>query len=950
MASHPHDFIDEVKARTNIVEIIGADVTLRPCGVAMKGLSPFNAESDPSFVVWPKSQRWHDYSKGGSRGGDVIEYVMERQGIGFPEALNQLAQRAGLQRPDQDEKDFAAEMARIAERREIEKILTQAAAYYHRVLPTKIRRELYQEHYGLTDETIDQLQLGWADGHLFDYLHDQLGLHRSVVLKTGLILQTRMGGVHDFFENRLVFPYWKGGRVVYFIARRTQYSGDERWEDPKYKKLPTHSEKYGHVSPAIGNDHFYNEDAARGTDELLITEGVTDCISAMQAGIPCISPVTTRFPERDVPKLLALTRTAKRIIVCNDAEESGAGEAGALVTAAALHRDGRDVRIAVLPRPKGVEKIDINEFLKARSADELRSVLGAAKRYPEHLLDGILKETPPAELEKRLEPVLAAIACCKAIERDAYVAAITDRFGVKARAVRELLKQAKKDGRQPDRKPVVRPRIELGGQLREIAAQAWGAIHAGNQPPRVFARSDAIVRIVFDENGARIGALNDDAVLKLLSEVADWVVPTDMGDRQVFPPHQVVKVVYTEPKGLPILQALLSCPVFASSGRLLREPGYHANAQAWIDLPADLGLPTVSPAPTDEEVAAARGLLLDDLLVDFPFVDQSDRAHMLAMLLLPFARRLIPGLTPIHLVEAPTAGSGKGKLVAVVGILTSGASASGGAIPDNDEEVRKKITSELASGNPLLILDNADDKKRLDSATLASALTMPVWRDRLLGQTKMLALPNQAVWIVTGNNPRLSTELARRCIRIRIDPKVDRPWLRSDFKHPLLEDWAKENRAALLHAALTLTQNWLARGRPPGPGRLGSFERWSEVMGGILSAASVPGFLGNLESLYETADTEGGMWREFIVAWWSAHQDAPVRVAELAKLCAAGDFMEPVLGEGSEKSQHIRLGRALQRARERVFGEHRIEATIDPHTKRPVYRLVKVAAEASDAA
>lgn len=87
------------------------------------------------------------------------------------------------------------------------------------------------------------------------------------------------------------------------------------------------------------------------------------------------------------------------------------------------------------------------------------------------------------------------------------------------------------------------------------------------------------------------------------------------------------------------------------------------------------------------------------------------------------------------------------------------------------------------------------------------------------------------------------------------------------------------------------------------------------------------------------------MWRELILVWWFTHKDAPIRVAELAKLCAAGDLMEPVLGEGSEKSQHIRLGRALQRVRERVFGEHRVEAATDPHTKRPVYRLAKVIPE-----
>ncbi len=222
MTAGSRDFVEEVRARSNIAEIIGAEVALRPCGNVLKGLSPFNPETEPSFVIWPESQRWRDYSKGGGRGGDVFDYVMERQRLGFREALHQLADRAGLKRPDQSDQEYARELVRISERREVEALLTHAAAYYHRVLPTKIRTELYRDHYGFTDETIDQLQLGWADGHLFDHFHDQLGLNRAAALKTGLIAQTPWGGVQDFFQNRLVFPYWKQGKVVYFIARRTQ--------------------------------------------------------------------------------------------------------------------------------------------------------------------------------------------------------------------------------------------------------------------------------------------------------------------------------------------------------------------------------------------------------------------------------------------------------------------------------------------------------------------------------------------------------------------------------------------------------------------------------------------------------------------------------------------------------------------------------------------------------
>jgi DNA primase catalytic core len=435
------EFVEEVRGRTDIVELIGGDVELRPSGKTLKALSPFHAETNPSFVVWPDTQTWHDFSNGGGLGGDVFSYLEEREKCGFKEALFQLAERAGIKRPDQDDEQYQREVALLLERREVERLLGQAAAHYHRVLPTKIRETLYRGHYGFTDETIDRLLLGWADGHLYDHFRDVLGVGRELALKTGLFVVVAGGQIEDFFRDRLVFPYWRHGHVVYFIARSTRFTGDEEWEKAKYKKLLTHSEKHAYVSPTVGNDYFYNEDAARGAEELVVTEGVTDCISAMQAGLACISPVTTRFRERDLPKLLGLTRWAKKIVICNDAEASGAGEAGALETAAALHREGRDVRIALLPRPDGADKIDLNEFLKAHTPDELGSVLAAAKRYAEHLLERIPKNTPPADLTPLLRPVLEAIATAAPLERDGYLDAIGKRFGIKRRTLAQMLRQ-----------------------------------------------------------------------------------------------------------------------------------------------------------------------------------------------------------------------------------------------------------------------------------------------------------------------------------------------------------------------------------------------------------------------------------------------------------------------------------------------------------------------------
>ncbi len=437
------DFIEEVRGASDIVSVVGTDVELRPAGRTLKGLSPFHQEKTPSFVVWPHNQSWYDFSNGGGLGGDVFAYVQQRDQVCFKEALFTLAERQGIRRPDQDDEAFRHELELLVERRDVDRLLTQAASYYHRVLPTRIREEWFRDHYGFSDETIDELQLGWACGHLFDHFTGELKVERSLALKTGLFVLVGGGRVEDFFRDRLVFPYWKGGQVVYFIARSTQFTGDEEWERSKYKKLLTHSERHGYVSETVRNDTFYNEDSARGAEEVLITEGVTDCISAAQAGIACISPVTTRFRKQDVPKLVRLTRWAKRVVICNDAEASGAGAAGAQETAAALHAEGRDVRIAELPRPDGVEKIDVNEFLKANPPEAFREVLNGARRYLEHLIDSIAADTSKIDLAAQLRPAMELIARRPAIEQDGYLDIITKRFKVGRRAVNAMLREAR---------------------------------------------------------------------------------------------------------------------------------------------------------------------------------------------------------------------------------------------------------------------------------------------------------------------------------------------------------------------------------------------------------------------------------------------------------------------------------------------------------------------------
>lgn len=434
--------VDQVRERTDLAALVGETVQLSPAGSVLKGRSPWARDTNPSLVVWPHTRTWRDFSGGGSLGGDCFDWVERRDGVPFMEALRALAEQANLDVPGGSDPTLAAELERVSERRRVEALLTAAAAYCHGVLPSKIREEWYRKRYGFSDETIGELLLGWADGHLYQHLTELLGATEEEALATGLFVRLKGGRIEDFFRDRLVFPYWRHGRVVYFIARATEHTGEEPWEQAKYKKLLTRSDRHPYVSAHVVNETFYNEDAVRGADELLITEGVTDCISAMQAGVPCISPVTVRFRKQDHRKLVVLTAQCSRVVICNDAEENGAGEAGAIETAQALHAAGRDVRIAVIPRPEGKDKIDVNEVVATDGPDALRTVLRRAKRLPEFLIERIPADISKADLGEELKPVLELVRGSEPLVREAFADLIRDRFKLKAATVKALLRGA----------------------------------------------------------------------------------------------------------------------------------------------------------------------------------------------------------------------------------------------------------------------------------------------------------------------------------------------------------------------------------------------------------------------------------------------------------------------------------------------------------------------------
>jgi len=294
-------------------------------------------------------------------------------------------------------------------------------------------------------------------------------------------------------------------------------------------------------------------------------------------------------------------------------------------------------------------------------------------------------------------------------------------------------------------------------------------------------------------------------------------------------------------------------------------------------------------------------------------LDSADRAHAIALMLLPFARDLIYGPTPMHNSEAPMVGTGKTKLIDVALRVSLGRDVPTMSEGRDDDEWRKRISSKIFGATPVLFIDNLT--RRLDSGAVAAALTAREIEDRVLGKSEMQSAPVRCVWCCSGNNPTFSLEMARRTVRIRLDSGEEQPWLRDGFRHPDLVGWVMTNRPQLVWACLTLIQAWIAAGRPAGSQILGMYEAWARTIGGILQVAGVPGFLGNLQDFYSEADTETQALRQFYAFWW---EKIGVRRVAVKTLLSQNIPIPDHLNEGDTARTAVRLGRFLAANRDKT--------------------------------
>jgi len=329
--------------------------------------------------------------------------------------------------------------------------------------------------------------------------------------------------------------------------------------------------------------------------------------------------------------------------------------------------------------------------------------------------------------------------------------------------------------------------------------------------------------------------------------------------------------------------------------------------------------------------------LIKEVFIDFPFMDESSRTNMIAVLLTAVLRPMINGPVPMAIIDKPQAGTGATLLSEVVSRIATGRSAALMTAPEDEAAWRKAITSTLSQGRNLAIVDNVETK--LYAAPLAAVLTSNTWTDRILGRSEMITLPHNLFWISTGNNLQLGGDLPRRCFWIRLDAQTARPWQRTDYRHPDLLAWVAIARGKILSAIIIITRAWILAGNPKPDTtvpKMGSFEKWRDIIGGIITFCQMSAFMANLESMYEQADADTPQWEAFIERWGTLWPNHPVTVADVQLHltteststnieCAGSNRLVELLPDSladawtGKKNFSRALGKALSHMNGRVF-------------------------------
>lgn len=420
---YPEDIVEEVRMKNDIVDVISGYVKLQKKGSSYFGLCPFHNEKSPSFSVSPGKQMYYCFGCGA--GGNVITFVMEYENYSFPEALQYLADRVGVELPKQEiSKEARAQADLRATLLEINKL---AANYFYYQLKQPQGRIGYEylSRRKLSDETMKRFGLGFANktsDDLYRYMRSK-GYRDEILKETGLFFIEERGA-HDKFWNRVMFPIMDVNNRVIGFGGRVMGEGEPKYLNSPETKLFDKSR------------NLYGLNYARTSREkyMLICEGYMDVIAMHQAGFTnAVASLGTAFTSQHAA---LLKRYTDQVVLTYDSD--GAGVKAALRAIPILKEVGISCKVLNMQPYK-----DPDEFIKNLGADAFRERINQAKNSFLFEIDVIKREYDLEDPEQKTRFYNAVakklLEFSEALERDNYIQAVSREHFINYQDLRQLV-------------------------------------------------------------------------------------------------------------------------------------------------------------------------------------------------------------------------------------------------------------------------------------------------------------------------------------------------------------------------------------------------------------------------------------------------------------------------------------------------------------------------------
>ena len=406
-------FLDELSARNDIVDIVSQYVHLKKSGANYFGLCPFHNEKTGSFSVSPDKQIFHCFGCGA--GGGVITFVMKAEGLSFPDAVRYLADRAGMQIPEQGE----AERKAARHRERLYALCRDAGRFYYDTLwrPENRVPQQYFINRGLSRRTMNRFGLGYAPDS-FHALIDAMtakGYTRDELMDAGLVSRSEKGHVYDRFRNRLMFPIIDiRGNVIGFGGRVMDNS------TPKYLNSPE-------TSIFNKRKNLFALNLAKKTKMgfLILVEGYMDAIALHQYGFDCaVASLGTSLTEEHAA---LLSRYTEQVVLIYDGDEAGQNATKRAIPM--LEKAGLQVKVLQMRDAK-----DPDEYLKKFGAARFKILLEESSNRVEYQLRAIQKKYDLREDDQKIQFITEAAELIStlgnAVSREIYGTRVAEAAGI----------------------------------------------------------------------------------------------------------------------------------------------------------------------------------------------------------------------------------------------------------------------------------------------------------------------------------------------------------------------------------------------------------------------------------------------------------------------------------------------------------------------------------------